>query len=91
MTPMRRAVYDSVQRIRDGNEPHRHLNWARHTMRIPEADFHALMMLYPDLKNYNDPDAQRAAWDRFERSAFAERYRVGRLFKGVIKNGVIIP
>lgn len=91
MHPNRRVVFESVKRVREGNEPHRHAPFARHTMRIPEQDFFALLKLYPDLNNFHDPEAQRAAWDRFEKSAFSEPYRVGRLVKGVIKNGVITP
>lgn len=90
MHPNRRVVFESVKRVRDGNEGHKHAPFARHTMRIPEQDFFALRKLYPDLANFNDPDAQRAAWDRFERSAFSEPYRVGRVVRGVVKNGVIL-
>lgn len=90
MHPNRRVVFESVKRVREGNEPHKHAPFARHTMRIPEQDFFALRRLYPDLANFNDPEAQRAAWDRFERSAFSEPYRVGRIVRGVIKNGVIL-
>jgi hypothetical protein len=90
MHPNRRVVLESVRRVRDGNEPHKHAPFARHTMRIPEQDFIALRKLYPDLANFNDPDAQRAAWDRFEKSAFSEPYRVGRVVRGVVKNGVIL-
>lgn len=90
MHPNRRVVFESVRRVRDGNEPHRHAPFARHTMRIPEQDFFALRKLYPDLANFNDPDAQRAAWDRFEKSAFSEPYRIGRVVRGVVKNGVIL-
>lgn len=90
MHPNRRVVFESVKRVRDGNEAHRQLDWARHTMRIPEQDFFALRKLYPDLANFMDPEAQRAAWDRFEKSAFSEPYRVGRVVRGVVKNGVIL-
>lgn len=89
MYPMRRAILESTQRVREGNEVHRHAPFARHTMRIPIEDFQALMKLYPDLANYNDPEAQRVAWDRFERSPFSEAYRVGKIRRGVIKNGTI--
>lgn len=89
MNPARRAILESVKRVREGNESHRHAPFARHTMRIPEQDFHCLLRLYPDLNNFHDPAAQRDAWDRFERSAFAEKYRVGKIVKGVIKNGVL--
>ena len=90
MHPNRRVVLESVRRVRDGNEPHKHAPFARHTMRIPEQDFFALRKLYPDLANFSDPEAQRAAWDRFERSAFSEPYRIGRVSRGVVKNGVIL-
>lgn len=84
------SIFDSVKRVREGNEGHKHAPFARHTMRIPIPDFQALQKLYPDLGNYHDPQGQRDAWDRFERSPFAERYRVGAIHRGVIKNGVII-
>lgn len=90
MHPNRRVVFESVKRIRDGNEAHRHPRGMRHTMRIPEQDFFALRKLYPDLANHNDPEAQRAAWERFERSAFSEPYRVGRIVRGIVKNGVLL-
>lgn len=89
MRSQRLQVFESVKRVREGNESHRHAPFARHTMRIPEQDFFALRKLYPDLANHNDPAAQMAAWDRFEKSAFSEPYRVGRIVRGVIKNGVI--
>jgi hypothetical protein len=89
MNPMRQQVLKSVQRVREGADPHKHAPFARHAMRIPEHDFYALLRLYPDLNNFSDPSARAAAWDRFERSAFAEPYRVGKLFRGVIKDGVI--
>lgn len=89
MHPNRRVVLESVKRVREGNESHKHAPFARHTMRIPEQDFYALRMLYPDLANFADPAAQRAAWDKFEMSPFSEPYRVGRIVRGVVKNGVI--
>lgn len=89
MNPMRQAILESVKRVRDGNEVHRHAPFARHQFRIPEQDFYALLKLYPDLANWQDPEARQAAWDRFEKSPFSEAYRVGRIHKGVIKNGVI--
>lgn len=90
MRPMRQAIFESIQRVREGNEAHRHAPFARHTMRIPMEDWYALRKLIPDLDNYADPEAQAAAWDYFERSAFSEPYRVGRIHRGVIKNGVIL-
>lgn len=91
MNPERRAILESVQRVREGVDGHRHAPFARHTMRIPVPDFQALTLLYPDLANYDDPQAQRAAWDAFELSPLSEKYRVGKLHRGVIKNGVITP
>lgn len=85
----RLAVLESVKRVRNGIDPHRHAPFARHTMRIPEQDFYALIKLYPDLIAH-DPARKQAAWDRFERSPFAEAYRVGKLVRGVIKQGIII-
>lgn len=85
----RNVILESVKRVREGNEVHRHAPFARHTMRIPVEDFRALQMLYPDLANFHDPEAQRRAWDAFELSPFSEAYRVGRVVKGVVKNGVI--
>lgn len=85
--PMRNAVLESVKRVRQGIDPHRHAPFARHTMRIPERDFYALLKLYPGLKS-TDPETQRDAWDRFERSPFSEAYRVGDIRRGVIKNGL---
>lgn len=87
----RRVVLESVQRVREGNEPHKHLPFARHTMRIPEQDFFALLKLFPDLTNVNDPALQRAAWDQFEKSPLSEPYRIGAIKRGVIKQGIIIP
>lgn len=89
MNPTRQAILESVKRVREGNEPHRHAPFARHTLRIPEQDFYALLKLYPNLANWKNPEARRAEWDRFERSAFAEPYRVGRIVRGVVKNGLI--
>lgn len=89
MHPNRRVVLESVKRVRDGLEAHRNPSFARHTMRIPEQDFFALRKLFPDLANHHDPDAQRAAWDQFEKSPLSEPYRVGKLVRGVIRQGVI--
>lgn len=90
MDQERRAIFESVKRVRDGNEPHRHAPFARHTMRIPMRDWYALRRLIPDLDAFHDPERQRAAFDWFEKSAFAEPYRVGRVVRGVVKNGVIL-
>jgi hypothetical protein len=91
----REAVLKLVQRVREGIEPHRHVpsangdTWARHTFRIPERDFWALCRLYPALVSL-DPEEKQRAWDAFELSPFSEAYRIGRLHRGVIKNGLIV-
>jgi hypothetical protein len=89
MRPDRFAVLDQVRRVREGIDPHRHAPFAQHTMRIPEHDFYALCKLYPDLIS-TDPDAKQAAWARLESSAFADPYRVGRVVRGVTKNGLLV-
>jgi hypothetical protein len=88
MRPDRFAVLSEVQRVREGIDEHRHLPWAQHTMRIPEHDFYALCKLYPDLTS-TDINAKNAAWARLEASAFAEPYRIGKVVRGVTRNGVI--
>lgn len=89
MRPERQLILEGIRRVREGNEPHRHLPFARHTLRVPIPDFYALKMLYPGLDAI-DPLEKTAAWEAFERSAFSEPYRVGKIVKGVIKNGIII-
>lgn len=86
--PMRHKVLKEVQRVREGADPHRHAPFARHTMRIPERDFYALQKLYPAL-TATDPAERQAAWDHFEKSPFSEPYRVGKVVRGVTRNGVI--
>lgn len=86
--PVRRAVLESIRSVREGTTTHRHTPFARHTLRIPENDYRVLVHLFPRL-NSNNPDERLAAWDAFELSEFAEPYRVGKLFRGVIQNGVI--
>jgi len=88
MRPERQSVFESVKRVREGLESHKHMPFARHALRIPEQDFYALVKLYPALLAV-DPMEKTAAWEHFERGPFAEPYRVGKLVKGVIKNGVI--
>lgn len=90
MNPERQAILESVARVRNGVDPHRHLNFAQHRTRIPEWDFYALLRLYPGL-NAVDPHERSAAWEEFDRSPFSEPYRVGKIVRGVIKNGIIIP
>lgn len=87
--PTRLQILAANQQVRDGVLPHRHAPFARHTMRIPEADFKALCRLYPDLMAV-DPAQKQAAWDRFEKSPFSEPYRVGKVVRGVTRNGVIL-
>jgi hypothetical protein len=88
MLPERQAILESVQRVREGVDPHRHAPFARHTMRIPEQDFYALVRLYPDLVS-KDIAVKSAAWEAFERSPFSEPYRVGKITRGVVRNGII--
>jgi hypothetical protein len=90
MSPERRAALEAIAQIRVGNVAHRHLPWARHTLRIPEWDYYALVRLYPGL-NALDPVERSAAWEQFEKSPFSEPYRIGRISKGVVRNGLILP
>ena len=89
MRPERRTVFESVKRVRDGIDPHRHLNFAQHMHRIPEQDYYALLRLYPAL-NAIDPMERSAAWEAFHKSPFSEPYRVGAIRRGVTKNGNLI-
>jgi len=89
LNPTRRSVLESVQKVREGIQPHRHAPFARHVFRIPEQDFYALRLLYPGLGSI-DPHERNAAWESFERSPFSDAYRVGKRVRGVTKNGDII-
>lgn len=89
MNSTRQAVFDSIRRVREGIDPHRHLPFARHALRIPEADYYALIKLYPALAS-PDPLERSAAMEHFEKTPFAEAYRVGKIHRGVIKNGNLI-
>jgi hypothetical protein len=89
MRPERQAILESIQRVREGVDPHRHAPFARHTLRVPEQDFYALLRLYPDLNNDKDIAAKTAAWDAFERSPFSEPYRIGKITRGIVRNGLI--
>jgi hypothetical protein len=80
---------ESIHRVREGIDQHRHLPFAQHTLRIPEQDFYALTKLYPGLIAI-DPAEKSAAWEAFHDSPFAEAYRVGKVVRGVVKNGLII-
>lgn len=88
MRPERQAILEDVYRARESIEPHRHLPWAQHVLRIPHHDFYALVRLYPGLIAI-DPEEKNAAWARFEKSAFSEPYRVGKVVRGITKNGII--
>lgn len=90
MRPERQTVLNSVARVRAGIDPHRHMPFGQHVMRIPEQDFYALCKFYPALMA-TDPHEKSAAWEAFEKSPFSEPYRVGRIVKGVTKNGLILP
>ena len=81
-------MLDQTSRVRESLDTHRHAPFARHTLRIPFEDYHALLMLFPALASL-DPSEQSAAWDSFERSEFAAPYRVGKLHRGIILNGAI--
>ena len=87
-TSERRILLETVARVRNGSDTHRHAPIGRHMLRIPVEDYKALLTLFPML-NSPDPFQQSAAWESFERSPFAEKYRVGKIVHGVIKNGVI--
>jgi hypothetical protein len=90
MDAQRRAILESVQRVRDGIDPHRHAPFAQHTMRIPEGDYYALAKLFPGLAA-SDPDARAAAHDQLYASPLGEKYHVGKVRKGVTRNGLILP
>lgn len=89
MNPERRAIFESVKRVRDGIDPHRNPNFAQHMHRIPEQDFYVLLRLFPGLKA-TDPHEKSAAWEAFDKSPFSEPYRVNKRFKGRILNGNLI-
>ena len=83
-------ILKTVQGVREGIIPHRHApsGVGRHMFRIPEQHFYALIRLFPNL-NALDPELKQKAWEAFELSPFSEAYRIGRLHRGVIKNGLI--
>ena len=89
MTSERLAILESVARVRNGIDPHRHAPFAQHQHRIPMQDFRALTMLFPGLVAI-DPLEKSAAWEAFHNSPFSEPYRVGKVVRGVTKNGIII-
>jgi len=83
-------ILKTVQAVREGVLPHRHApsGVGRHMFRIPEQHFYVLLRLFPNL-NALDPELKQKAWEAFELSPFSEAYRIGRLHRGVIKNGKI--
>lgn len=90
MSNQRHAMLESVRRVREGIDGHRHAPFAQHFMRIPESDYYALAKLYPDLMAA-DPDARAAAITHLSTTPFGEKYRVGKVVRGVTKNGLILP
>jgi hypothetical protein len=42
----------------------------------------------PDLQS-RDIAVKSAAWEAFERSPFSEPYRVGKITRGIVRNGII--
>jgi hypothetical protein len=96
MTPTRleinasqKALLETNKGARDGTIPHRNPDFAQHTLRIPMEHFTALTKLYPGLVA-SDPAEKSAAWEAFHNSPFAEPYRVNKLSRGYLHNGIII-
>lgn len=96
MTPTRlilnqdhRDLLDINKGARDGVIPHRNPEFGQHTLRIPMDHFAALYRLYPGLIATN-PEEKSAAWEAFHNSPFAEPYRMNRLSRGYLHNGIII-
>jgi hypothetical protein len=90
MRPERRAILDSIHRVREGIDPHRHAPFAQHFMRIPLQDYQAICRLGYNL-SAKDPAEKADAWERFEKSPFSEPYRIGKVLRGVTRNGLILP
>lgn len=84
MSGIRLLQLEEIAKARVGVTPRRDAPFGRHMLRIPTQDWEAIKRLYPDLIN-TDPTIANKEWERFERSAFAEPYRVSRLVKGVFK------
>jgi hypothetical protein len=51
--------------------------WGEYQMRIPENDYHTLMVLIPEL-NSKDKDIREKAWKQFAESPLANAYRMVR-------------
>lgn len=88
MNPERQQILETLAGVRNGVTPHRHLPFGQHQHRIPMQDYKALCRLYP--LDAVDPHEKAAAWEAFDKSPFAEPYRVGRVVRGVTKNGNLI-
>jgi len=84
-----RDLLDINKGARDGTIPHRNPEFAQHTLRIPMDHFVALYRLYPGLIA-RDPAERSAAMEAFHNSPFAEPYRINRLSRGYLHNGLII-
>lgn len=89
MNAQRFAILDQIRRVREGVDAHRHAPFAQHTMRIPMEDLRALAMFFPDLLS-SDPEARAAAHDQLYNSPLSEPFRVGKVVRGVTRNGVIL-
>lgn len=84
MSTERQQILETLAAVRAGQTPARDAPFARHMLRIPTQDFQAIKLLYPGLMSL-DPTEATKEWERFERSAFAEPYRVRRIVKGVLR------
>lgn len=89
VTPGKRQILEINKGAREGVIPHRNPAFGQHMLRVPEEDFWALYRLYPALIAL-DPAERSAAWEAFHNSPFAEPYRVNRLSRGYLHNGLII-
>jgi hypothetical protein len=89
LTTEKKQLLDINKGARDGTIAHRNPDFGQHTLRIPIEDFAALYRLYPGLIA-RDPDEKSAAWEAFHNSPFAEPYRLNRLSRGYLHNGIII-
>ena len=84
-----RELLDINKGARDGTIAHRNPEFGQHTLRIPMDHFTALSKLYPGLIA-SDPAEKSAAWEAFHNSPFAEPYRINKLSRGYLHNGIII-
>lgn len=67
-------------------------SWGFHQMRIPEADFHKLVRINPDLVS-KDAEIQQKALDELFNSELGRSYRIARSehqVKRSNKNNIII-